>query len=189
MSNDREKFTVSASEVGKLEALAFFEGTKSVADLTTMPTANKWDLRFLELAKLVSTWSKDPSTQTGAVIVRPDKSVASVGFNGFPKRMRDDEELYNNRESKYSRVVHCEVNALLFAREPFIRPENARYGYSLYTFPFASCDRCCVQMIQAGITRFVFPALPADKRERWEKSMNLTKSYIEEARLEWTEVE
>jgi deoxycytidylate deaminase len=31
----------------------------------------KWDIRYLELAKHGSSWSKDPSTQTGAVIVRP----------------------------------------------------------------------------------------------------------------------
>ena len=37
----------------------------------------KWDLRFIELAKLVSTWSKDPSTKVGSVIVRPNKTVAS----------------------------------------------------------------------------------------------------------------
>ena len=65
---------------------------------------DKWDSRFLELAKLVSTWSKDPSTKTGAVIVRPDRSVASIGFNGFPVKMSDHQELYDNREEKYSRL-------------------------------------------------------------------------------------
>lgn len=29
----------------------------------------KWNRRFVELAKNVSTWSKDPSTKVGAVIV------------------------------------------------------------------------------------------------------------------------
>lgn len=178
MSNDREKFTVSASEVGKLEDVL----SMTTDETRSVLVANKWDLRYLSLAQLVSTWSKDPSTQTGAVIVRQDKSVVSVGFNGFPARMRDDEELYADREKKYSRVVHCEVNALLFAHQQLT-------GCTLYTHPFASCDRCCVQMIQAGITRFVFPKLPEDKRLRWEKSLNLTKSYIEEAKLEWCEVE
>ena len=70
---------------------------------------------FLELAKLASTRSKDPSTKTGAVIVRPNKTVVSVGFNGFPQGMPDDEELYKDRDEKYSRIVHCEVNALIFA--------------------------------------------------------------------------
>ena len=35
----------------------------------------KWDKRFLELAKLVGSWSKDPSTQVGAVIVDDNKKL------------------------------------------------------------------------------------------------------------------
>lgn len=142
---------------------------------------SKWDRRFLDLAKFVAQWSKDPSTKTGAVLVRPDRSVASMGFNGFPKNMKDDPELYNNRDEKYSRVVHCEVNALIHAYE-------FTQGYTLYTWPFASCDRCCVQMLQAGITRFVFPEPSADALTRWADAFKRTKSYIEEAGATWLEV-
>ena len=67
----------------------------------------KWDLRFIELAKLVSTWSKDPSTQTGAVIVDPNRRVVSVGYNGFPIGVDDDPERYANRDLKYKMIVHC----------------------------------------------------------------------------------
>lgn len=94
----------------------------------------KWDKRFLEMAKMVSSWSKDPSTQVGAVIVRPDKSVCSVGFNGFPQRMDDLPGLYAIREEKYSRIIHAEINALNFANEKMA-------GYTLYTYPFLTCDR------------------------------------------------
>lgn len=140
-----------------------------------------WDRRFLALAQLVASWSKDPSTQTGAVIVRPNKSVASVGFNGFASAMPDKEEYYNNREEKYARIIHCEVNALLFAREQV-------QGYTLYIWPFASCNRCAVQMIQAGITRFVFPTIPEDKKDRWAASFLETVKYLNESGIEYTEV-
>ncbi len=142
---------------------------------------NKWDKRFLELAKHVSTWSKDPSTQAGAVIIRPDRTVVSVGFNGFPKNMPDNEEWYNNREEKYSRIVHCEVNALIHSFESL-------KGYTLYTYPFASCDRCVVQMLQAGITRFVFPEPTIDALSRWGSAFEKTKRYIVEAGVEYLEV-
>lgn len=140
----------------------------------------KWDIRFLQLAKLVSTWSKDPSTQTGAVIVRPNRSVCSVGFNGFPQSMPDQSEYYLNREEKYSRIVHCEINAQLFAREPL-------KGYTLYTYPLASCDRCVVQMLQAGITRFVFPECPPAALERWGNVLAKSKLYIRECGAKWRE--
>ena len=40
-----------------------------------------WDLRFLDMSQLISSWSKDPSTQVGAVIVDSNNRVESVGYN------------------------------------------------------------------------------------------------------------
>lgn len=118
----------------------------------TVPFDSKWDHRFLDMAALVSSWSKDPSTKCGAVIVRPDKTVASVGFNGFPQGCDDSPHLYADRDLKLSRVVHAEQNALLHAGESV-------KGYTLYSWPPGfgpSCDRCTAHIIQAGITRVVF---------------------------------
>lgn len=64
---------------------------------------SKWDERFIELARLVATWSKDPSTKVGAVIVRPYRTVASVGFNGFARgRLKAGER--NKTEARYERL-------------------------------------------------------------------------------------
>jgi dCMP deaminase len=145
-----------------------------------MITNEKWDVRFLQLAKLVSGWSKDTSTKTGAVIVRPDRTVVSIGFNGFPKNMPDNPEWYENRKEKYSRIVHCEVNALIHAFESL-------KGYTLYTYPFGSCDRCAVQLLQAGVTRFVFPGPSSDALSRWGESLERAKKYIEESKAVWVE--
>src|SRR5215831_5691331 len=134
---------------------------------------SKWDIRFLNMARLVSTWSRDPSTQTVAVIVRPDKTVCSVGFNGFPKGMPDVPELYANREEKYSRIVHCEMNALLHARESVS-------GYTLYNWAAPCCDRCVVHMLQVGIRTFVNPVPTEDMLSRWGESMKKTAKYIRE---------
>jgi dCMP deaminase len=146
-----------------------------------MREITKWDLRFLQLAQLVSTWAKDPSTKTGAVIVRPDNTVVSLGYNGFPKKMCDDESLYNDRETKYSRIIHCEVNALMFAGR---LPENC----TLYTWPFLSCDRCAVQMLQAGIKYFVAPEATPEQLLRWEEAFKKTREYIEECGGEYLEI-
>jgi dCMP deaminase len=133
-----------------------------------------WDLRYIELAKEVASWSKDPSTKTGAVIVGPDNGVLSIGFNGFPRGMPDDPALYENREEKYSRIVHCEMNAIL-------QSGLVPMGCTLYTVPFMSCDRCVVHMLQAGIKRFVAPACTdPEKLERWGPVFNKTRKYIDE---------
>jgi dCMP deaminase len=142
---------------------------------------NKWDKRFLELAKLVASWSKDPSTQTGAVIVRPDRTILAVGYNGFPKGMLDTKEFYSDREIKYSRIVHCEMNAILNSKQSV-------EGCTLYTYPFSSCDRCAVHVIQYGIKVAVFPKLPKDLEVRWKESVIKTKGYFKEANIKWREI-
>ena len=134
----------------------------------------KWDLRFLELAKLISTWSKDPSTQTGAVIVDKNNRVISVGYNGFAKSVKDTDERYNNRELKYKIIVHCERNAIIFAQKNL-------EGCTLYTYPFMSCSTCASMVINAGITRCVAPPVPEDKRVRWEEDMKLSAELFKEA--------
>jgi dCMP deaminase len=140
----------------------------------------EWDLRFLGLASVVASWSKDPSTQCGAVIIRPDKTVASVGFNGFPKGCDDDPALYADRDLKYSRVVHAECNAILHAREPL-------QGYTIYTWPPGygpSCDRCAAHIIQAGITRVVHKQTPSDFASRWKEAAERGLQMYEEAGVE-----
>jgi dCMP deaminase len=87
--------------------------------------------------------------------------------------MPDDEALYADREEKYSRIIHCEMNALLYANRKML-PE----GCTLYTYPFISCDRCVVHMIQAGIRRFVAPTPTTDQIKRWGDSFSRTRKYI-----------
>ena len=140
------------------------------------------DIEFLGLAEYVSRWSKDPSTKVGAVIVRPDRSVCSVGFNGFPQRMPDFPELYNDREEKYSRIVHGEINAKEFAIDKI-------KGYTLYTTPFMPCDRCFVQMVQAGIVRFVAPKATKDQLTRWGPAFEKVRKYARECCVELVELD
>jgi dCMP deaminase len=147
-----------------------------------MNSEEKWDRRFLDMAKLVASWSKDPSTQTGAVLVDVDRNIVSVGYNGFPRYMDDTAELYANRETKYSRIIHCEMNAVLNAK-------RSTEACTLYTWPFLSCDRCAVHMIQAGVIRAVAPKLPPELEERWKDSVEKTKSYFNEAMVSVTEYE
>ena len=74
---------------------------------------HKWDQRFLDLARHVAGWSKDPSTKVGAVVADDRHQVLSMGYNGFPAGMRDNVDLYEDRPTKYSRIIHAEMNALL----------------------------------------------------------------------------
>jgi dCMP deaminase len=130
----------------------------------------KWAQRFLNLAKEVSTWSKDPSTQVGAVIVRPDRTICSLGYNGFPRSMMDVEKWYSDRNEKLSRIIHGEMNALLNARESIS-------GYTLYTYPFMPCDHCMVMLIQAGIAKIVTLKPKGEAAVRWGKEFEKARLY------------
>lgn len=137
----------------------------------------EWDEYFLNLAFNVAQKSKDPSTKVGAVIVDQDKRVISTGYNGFPRCMKDTEERYANREEKYSRIIHAEMNALIFAKQSVDM-------CTLYTYPLAPCERCVVHMLQAGIQRFVFML---STNPRWEDAIQTSKNYIHECGAEWVE--
>jgi dCMP deaminase len=127
-------------------------------------TISKWDARFLMLAQQISSWSKDPSTKTGAVIIDHNRRVVSVGYNGFPMGMTDDDGLYADREFKYAHIVHCERNAMLFAQRDL-------EGCTLYTWPFMSCTACAAMVIQSGIARCV---APRSDNPRWQSDFRRT---------------
>jgi dCMP deaminase len=136
-----------------------------------------WNHRFLELAKFVAQWSKDPSTKTGAVITSPDRSVVSLGYNGFARGVDDSPERYLDRDLKYKLVVHCERNAILSAKRDLS-------GFTLYTWPFMSCSICANMVIQSGIKRCVAPYIPEDKKVRWKEDMELAEMQFREAGVE-----
>ena len=139
---------------------------------------NKWDKRYLNLARLVASWSKDPSTQVGAVLVR-DNKIVSVGFNGFPHGVADDDRLLN-RKTKLGMIIHAEMNAILHA-------ERDLYCATMYTWPMMSCSNCAAAMIQAGVIRHVAPK--STEYPKWSHSHNLTRKMFAEAGLELNEEE
>jgi len=135
----------------------------------------KWDLRFIGLAQHISTWSKDPSTKVGCVVVGEDREIRSTGFNGFPRGINDDEDRLMDREKKYPLICHAEENAIMHA---------ARIGVSLkdstayVTWP--PCSRCARSLIQAGIKEIVYPET-GKIPERWIEDFTISDSMLNEA--------
>jgi dCMP deaminase len=132
-----------------------------------------WDMRFLDQAKLVASWSKDPSTRVGAVIVDEHHRVVSQGFNGFARGVADTATRLRTRDVKYRLVIHAECNAILFAQRQLA-------GCTMYSWPLQPCAQCASMLIQVGIPRVVSVHPAADKLDRWGKDMNLAKEIMEE---------
>ena len=109
----------------------------------------KWNNRMLALATEVASWSKDPSTQVGAVITDSMHRVISMGYNGPPRGVVD---VPTSRDEKLRRTIHAEKNAILFAHQSLM-------GCTIYvTHP--CCAQCAAMVIQAGIYRVVHTDRP-----------------------------
>ena len=119
-----------------------------------MPESNiNWDEYFMGLAYLSALRSKDPNTKVGACIVDGDKKVVSIGYNGMPRNIEDDNLSWNKGEgldSKYLYVCHAEFNAILNCRDG----TNLK-GCTLYVTLFP-CNECAKAVIQTGIKEVVY---------------------------------
>lgn len=138
-------------------------GTERDIMIDRRPLFDAW---VLDLCDHVARRSRDPSTQVGAAIIRPDKTVASIGYNGLPRGVRDDPMRYLDRPTKLAMVVHAEANAILSAREPVA-------GYTLYVSPLMPCAKCAALIVQSGINT-VIARTPADIPDRWRDDMEKT---------------
>lgn len=136
----------------------------------------KWDIRFMKMAK---NWalecSKDPSTKCGAVLVYNINKVISLGYNGFPSRVRDFASRLEDRDVKYQITLHCEENAIWLAQG------RSLVGATIYTWPFQSCAHCAALLAQHGIGRAVSIEPSSDILSRWRDSINLSNHVMHEA--------
>ena len=122
-----------------------------------------WDEYFLDIADLVATRSKDPSTKVGAVIVR-DKIILSTGYNGFARGVNDNIPERYDRPEKYLWTIHAEENAILNAGRIGIKTDGA----SLYVTPMHPCSNCALSIVQSGIKEVIFNK--SVENPRFEKS-------------------
>jgi dCMP deaminase len=131
---------------------------------------SKWDHRFIALAEHVAQWSKDPSTKVGTVIVNMRRQVLSLGFNGFPRGVKDDEARYAEKQVKYKLVVHAEANAIINANDS-IR------DCTIYSSK-GPCSECAKLIVQAGIIDVICPPWSTDGI--WAEDAEFAKTLLNE---------
>ena len=143
----------------------------------------KWDIRYLELAKHIAQWSKDPSRKIGAVAVGEHGEVLAQGYNGFPRGIKDSPGRYQDRPTKYKYVVHAEMNVIYNSSMNGV----SLYGSTLYVYGLPVCSDCAKGIIQAGISSVVMQdqVIPDD----WKNSAALTFDMFTEAGIDYTFIE
>tara|TARA_R100000406_G_scaffold81617_1_gene63446 strand:- start:104 stop:580 length:477 start_codon:yes stop_codon:yes gene_type:complete len=135
---------------------------------------SKWDVRFMRMAHEVASWSKDPSTKVGCVLVK-DRKIISMGYNGFPRLIEDDLNRLIDREVKYEMTVHAEQNAVITAALHGI----STAGATAYV-TFHPCSRCAAVLINAGINTVVISAHDIAP-DRWLDNFRLAAQLLNEA--------
>ena len=133
-----------------------------------------WDRRWLLLAELMASFSKDPSTKVGAVAVR-DRRVLSTGFNGMPTGVVDSSFRLNDRDVRLSMTVHAEMNVINFAA----RNGVSLMGSDLFIFPLAPCSSCASSIIQAGVRRVIVYDYVIPRR--WQQSFDTAAEMFSES--------
>lgn len=139
-----------------------------------------WGDRYINLAKEISTWSKDPSTKVGAVVIGNNGEVLSQGYNGFPRSIKDTPQRLKDREKKYNLVVHAEMNAIYNASLNGVSLK----GSTLYVYGLPICNECAKGVIQVGIDK-VIATRPADYNKEWDESIKDAKALFKEAEVEY----
>lgn len=133
----------------------------------------------IAIAEVTASRSRDPGTKVGAVILRKDKSIVSVGYNGFPRAMPDYEEWYANREEKLDRIIHAELNAIIQARTDLTGCSMA------VTHP--PCIECAKNIIAAGISLIAWPKPSEDYLSRWGEDYLRAKQLLQDCDVDFIE--
>lgn len=136
---------------------------------------NNWDRRWMDLASLVSTWSKDQSRKAGSVIVNERNVLVSLGWNGFPRGILDDVPSRHERPVKYLWTEHAERNAIFNAAAEGHPLKGCRLYVQMY--PCADCARA---IIQSGIQEVISIA-PNWNDSTYQKSYQVTGKMLSEA--------
>ena len=136
---------------------------------------DKWDERYLRIAKEVGSWSKDPRTKVGAILVR-NKRVINTGYNGIPLHVDEAPPERHEAPEKYFYYEHAERNVLCNT--------DARQA-TIYTTLFP-CSDCTRGIIQSGVRRVVIDP-EGEHRPHWEESFQRSRAMLVEAGIEVVE--
>ncbi len=141
-------------------------------------TMDKWNLRFMKLAKETASWSKDLRTKVGSIIVR-DKNPISLGFNGLPINCNDEIKERFESPQKYMWTIHSEANSLVQAAKHGVKTEGCTMYVTL--FPYANCAGL---IVNGGIKKLICENKPNLNDERWGENWKISLIILTEGGVE-----
>ena len=114
------------------------------------------DAKYMGEAWMKAAFSKDPSTQVGAVIVAENNYPLGSGYNGPPRPINDHDFSWERPPkedpdafSKYDVIVHAEVNAIDHSDASLLS------GSTIYVTALP-CPDCMKEIVRKEIKRVVY---------------------------------
>lgn len=136
-----------------------------------------WDEYYIKMARMVSEKSKDLSTKCGCILVNNDDHVISVGYNGFPRRVKETNDRMQ-RPLKYKYTSHAEENAVIHA--------NRKVAWSKAYITGPPCSTCTRLLVGYGVREVVVPVSHNMLgREDWAKDIEHSKAMMWEAKVRY----
>lgn len=124
-----------------------------------------WKEYFRSIAHQIKLKSKDRHTKIGAIIVGTDNEIVSTGYNSFPRGIRDDVDLRQERPEKYYFFEHAERNAIYNAARIGVSTKDC----TMYLTCGIPCADCARGIINAGIRRIVVEEEGEPVSDKWSE--------------------
>ena len=134
----------------------------------------KWEKRFMEMAFLNASWSKDPSTSWGCH--HPQNRIVSMGSMAILTALPTTK----TPEIKLLKVIHAEENAILHAN-------RSLEDCAIFATHFP-CPNCTAKIIQVGIKPFMYPT-SMKTTSLLKDFLDVSKALIAEASIEVIKVD
>jgi dCMP deaminase len=158
-----------------------------IAGANLIESLLRWHVYYLDIARLCAMKSKDPSTKVGAVLVQYDWSSNSpmrefLGYNGFPRRIKDTPERLANRELRLALTLHAEENALIKAGRDAEGGVMYVWCDPQWDAP-CTCAGCAIRQAQYRTRMLV--SWRGNTPDRWKESQKLSHQILQEAGIDY----
>jgi dCMP deaminase len=144
-----------------------------------MKDKHEQDKRFMHLASVVGSESRDESTKIGAIVVF-DSHILATGYNQFPPGINEAVKERHARPAKYAWTEHAERVAIYDAA----RRGATLIGSTMYVNGLRPCYECARAIIFAGIKTLVVSDMTIpepNEGHSWRDSMLLADEMLNEA--------
>lgn len=130
------------------------------------------DSKYMGLAWIHASFSKDPNTQIGSVIIDKHNNILGTGYNGPPSKIKDDSFSWE-RPEKYLYVKHAEDNAIDHSKATIEEFSEC----TLYVTGLP-CKSCMLDIISKNINKVVYMDGLYDKNSSQTNQEDINSTHI-----------